>query len=163
MKKFGSIFVIIQTMGQKIKLNFPDVYFRLREQGGRDEIWDSIRCRWLVLTPEEWVRQHVIHYLSAYKQADPMLIQQEQGLKLHGMSRRADIVVYDRSASPRMIVECKAPHVKLTQEVLEQVVRYNLVLEVPYVLITNGMTHYCFAFDFDTKRYNALSVIPDLG
>ena len=146
-----------------MKLNLPETGLRIRTREGREEVWDAIRRRWLVLTPEEWVRQQMIGYLTGHKNADPLLIQQEQCLTLHGTSRRADIVVYDAQARPQLVVECKAPQVKLTREVLEQAVRYNLVLKVPYILITNGLTHYCFRYDASENRFAALDEVPDLG
>ena len=150
-------------MSQKIKLNLPETLCRTRNRENREEIWDTIRGKWLVLTPEEWVRQQVIGYLTGYRGADPMLIRQEQCLTLHGTSRRADIVVYDEQAKPQMVVECKAPQVKLTAEALEQAVRYNMVLKVPYILITNGLSHYCFRYDEAGNRFEALGAIPHFG
>lgn len=143
----------------RVPLNLPETPFRVRVRAGREEIWDGIRGRWLVLTPEEWVRRQTIGYLVSHRGVDPMLIRQEQPLTLYGTSRRADIVVYDARACPRLIVECKAPHIKLTQEVLEQVLRYNLTLNVPCILITNGLTHYCFRHDEAEKRLESLSDI----
>jgi len=147
-------------MGQKTKLNLPESFSRTRIQEGREEIWDDIRKKWLALTPEEWVRQQMIGYLVRYRGAQPMLIRQEQCLTLHGTSRRADIVIYDNSACPQMVVECKAPQVKLTKEVLEQVIRYNIVLKVPYILITNGLSHYCFRYDEANNQFEKLGEIP---
>jgi len=147
-------------MKDRIKLNLPECNVRIREQRGKEEVWDPIRKKWLVLTPEEWVRQHVIGYLTGDRGMDPMLIKLEQGLTLYNTARRADIVVYDRSAAPRMVVECKAPHIKLTRDVVEQAVRYNLVLEVPYIVITNGLAHYCFRYDAAENRLTALAEIP---
>ena len=148
-------------MSHKIKLNFPDSPARTRERDGKEEIWDAIRGKWLILTPEEWVRQQAIGFLIGHKGADPMLVRQEQCLTLHGTSRRADIVVYDNSALPQMVVECKAPQVGLTREVLEQAIRYNMVLRVPYILITNGLAHYCFRFNETENQFEALNEIPD--
>ena len=148
-------------MNHKIKLNLPESSVKTRIREGKEEIWDAIRGKWLVLTPEEWVRQQTIGYLSGYKGVDPMLVRQEQCLTLHGTSRRADIVVYNASAQPQMVVECKAPQVKLTREVLEQAIRYNMVLQVSYILITNGLSHYCFQYNETAKRFEALDGIPD--
>ncbi len=125
----------------RTRLNLPPTPCRIRLQGDREEVWDAIRGRWLVLTPEEWVRRQVIGYLTAHRGVDPLLIRQEQPLTLHGTSRRADIVVYDAAARPLLLVECKAPHIPLTREVLDQVLRYNLTLKIPNVLITNGLEH----------------------
>ncbi len=146
-------------MSNRTPLNLPQTPCRTRLREGREEIWDDIRKRWLVLTPEEWVRQQMIGYLTMHRGADPMLIRQEQPLTLHGTARRADIVLYDAGARPRLIVECKAPQVKLTQQVLEQAVRYNFTLCVPYILITNGLSHYCFRYDEAENRFEALPEI----
>ena len=133
-------------MSNRTPLNLPETPYRTRVRDGREEIWDDIRKRWLVLTPEEWVRQQMIGYLTMHRGVDPLLIRQEQSLTLHGTARRADIVLYDAQARPRLIVECKAPHIKLTREVLEQVLRYNLTLKIPYILITNGLEHRHFRY-----------------
>ena len=148
-------------MSHKSKLNLPEYPSRTRIREDREEIWDAIRHKWLVLTPEEWVRQQMIGYLTGHRGVDPMLLRQEQCLVLHGTSRRADIVVYNASAQPLMVVECKAPQVRLTREVLEQAVRYNMVLRVPYILITNGLSHYCFRYDAERNRFEALEEVPD--
>jgi hypothetical protein len=144
-------------------LNLPESLSRIRIRDGRREIWDAIRKRWLILTPEEWVRQQMIGYLVGCKGVDPLWIRQEHRLTLHGTSRRADIVIYDVQASPRMIVECKAPQVGLTRQVLEQAVRYNLVMRVPYILITNGLEHYCYRYDAEGNRLDTLDEIPDFS
>ena len=128
---------------------------------GRTEVWDTIRGRWLVMTPEEAVRQQVIAYLIEVKQVPPGLIRQEQPLSLNDTARRADVVAYDHTGKPRMVVECKAPSVPVTRETLEQAVRYNCVLQVPYIWITNGETNHCFRYHAEENRYESLREIPD--
>ncbi|MDR0955345.1 MAG: type I restriction enzyme HsdR N-terminal domain-containing protein [Rikenellaceae bacterium] len=150
-------------MTAKTPLRLPETSCRTRIREGREEIWDAIRGKWLALTPEEWVRQQTIGYLIAHRGVDPLLVRQEQSLTLNGTARRADIVVYDGQARPQMVVECKAPQVKLTRETLEQAVRYNLVLRVPYILITNGLSLYCFHFDETQNSLTPLSEIPEFG
>lgn len=150
-------------MSYNIKLNLPKFDIRLRQVSGKTEVWDSIRKQWLVLTPEEWVRQNFIRYLTDYKNVDPMLIRQELGLKLHDTDRRADIVVYGRDAQPRMLVECKSPHIKISGSTLEQAARYNMTLRLPYLALTNGITHFCFKYDTAQGRLESLKEIPDFS
>lgn len=144
----------------RIPLNFPLTPCKTRLRGEREEVWDDIRKKWLVLTPEEWVRRQAIGYLVSRRGVAPQLIRQEEPLSLHGTARRADIVVYDPQARPRLMVECKAPQVKLTRQVLEQAARYNLVLKIPYILITNGLEHYCYRWDEAGNRLLAMDGIP---
>lgn len=120
-------------------LNLPSADLRLRKQQQRTQIYDAFRKRWVVLTPEEWVRQHFLHYLHFQLKYPANLIAVEKSLTLNGLSKRADIVVYDRKLQPWMLVECKKMDVKLDQSVFDQAARYNLVMNVPYLLITNGM------------------------
>jgi hypothetical protein len=123
-------------------LNFPTYSFQLREGGGSRQIYDVFRRKWLVLTPEEWVRQHAAMYLidSGYPRG---LMALEKSLVLNGMQRRADIIVYDRAGAPFLLVECKSTDVKISQKTIDQAARYNLTLKVPYLFITNGLNHYC--------------------
>ena len=118
-------------------LNLPPCSLTLRE----DEVLDIVRKRYVALTPEEWVRQHVVHALH-YALGYPLeLLQVEGAITLNGMTRRCDIVVYNKEVHPLMIVECKQPEVPLSQKVLDQASRYNLVLQVPYLYLTNGLQH----------------------
>lgn len=123
-------------------LNFPTYNFRLREDGSTQQIYDVFRRKWLVLTPEEWVRQHAAMYLIDLGYPSGLMAL-EKSLVLNGMQRRADIIVYDRNGSPFLLVECKSADVKISQPTVDQAARYNLTLKVPYVFITNGLTHYC--------------------
>ena len=132
---------------------------RLREHDGRREVFDIVRNRFVALTPEEWVRQHAIHYLH-YELGYPLeLMQVEGAITLNGMTRRCDIVVYDALVRPYIIVECKNERVALSQKVLDQACRYNLVLQVPYLWLTNGRQQVCCKVDFDGKR---VDVVPNL-
>lgn len=143
-------------------LNLPKAELRLRMNGNRPEVWDGLRKKWLVLTPEEWVRQHFIRFLTFDRGTDPYRIVQEHGLDIHGFKRRADIVVYSRQAEPLLIVECKAPHITVTQDVFDQVAQYNIQLGVPYLVVTNGMEHYCSEIDHENKTYRFIPEIPVL-
>jgi len=120
-------------------LNFPSAEFRLRKAEQRTQIYDAFRKRWVVLTPEEWVRQHILHFLKEHLQYPANLLAVEKSLRLNGLSKRADIVVYSRSMDPWMLIECKKPEVKLNQAVFDQAARYNLVMNVPFLVISNGM------------------------
>lgn len=123
------------------QLNLPPCDLKVRESEGRVEVLDVVRKRYVALTPEEWVRQHVVHTLIHTMNYPMELMQVEGTIKLNELTRRCDIVVYGRQMVPKMIVECKMPQVALTQKVLDQACRYNTVLKVPYLYITNGLQH----------------------
>ena len=114
----------------------------------------------MALTPEEWVRQNFIRYLIHEKQFPASLIAIEMALKYNRMQKRGDVVVYDKSGKPLLIVECKAPNVKITQNAFDQVARYNMALKVKYLVVTNGLTHYCCSMDYPRKSYEFLDGIP---
>jgi len=143
------------------KLNLPEYSFRLRKNAAaKTEIFDSIRKRFYILTPEEWVRQNFINYLIHIKNFPASLMAIEKGLKLNGMHKRTDIVQYNKSGNPILIVECKAPDIKLNQDTFDQAARYNLTLQVDYLIITNGMEHYACKMDYEKKRIQFLTDIP---
>ncbi len=125
------------------ELNLPPFDYKVQKQQGQLFIYDIIRKRYVVLTPEEWVRQHMIHYLVGCKSYSPALIAVERKIDLYGLKRRFDIVCYDRETNPYLIIECKAPTVALSQIVFDQVFGYNLVLAARYVAVTNGIDHHC--------------------
>jgi hypothetical protein len=124
-------------------------------------VWDGIRGRWLLLTPEEEVRQRAVAYLVGVKGVPPLLIRQEHPINLNDTARRADIVVCDPAGRSRMVVECKAPSIPLTCRTLEQAVRYNLKLRSPYIWITNGKTNHCFRYHAEEQRFEILNEIPE--
>lgn len=130
-----------------VELSFPPFDYKVKKQSGSLLIFDCIRKKYVVLTPEEWVRQHVIHYLLKAKEVPASLIAVEREIALYGLRRRFDVVVFDRQAKPWLLVECKAPTVMLTRQVFDQAFRYNLTLEAPYVAITNGIKHFCGEID----------------
>lgn len=140
-----------------LNLTLPPFEYKLGKQNGMPVIFDVIRRKYVALTPEEWVRQHVIHYLIENKRYPRTWIAVEKEIDLYGQKRRFDIVCYDKKSEPYLIVECKAPTVALSQSVFDQVFRYNLVLSAPYVAITNGVTHYCGRRNED----GAFSFLPD--
>lgn len=145
------------------QLNFPYPPERLRVVDGVQQIFDVIRRKWLILTPEEWVRQHLIQYLILEKNCPVGLISVEKGLEFNGMKRRYDLVVFSRNALPVLLAECKAPEIPITQDVFDQAARYNMVMHVPFLMITNGLKHYCCHIDLEKKSYSFLQEIPDFG
>ena len=144
-------------MSRKTMAPTPNI--NIREHDGRREVFDIVRNRYVALTPEEWVRQTFIHYLHTSLGYPLELIQVEGAIALNGMTRRCDIVVYDSEVKPLIIVECKKETVPLTQKVIDQACRYNLVLQVPYLCITNGRQQLSCSVDFDSK---CLICIPEL-
>ena len=145
------------------KLNFPAIRLRARRRGDGVEVWDSLRGIYLVLTPEEWVRQHLIRLLVERGGVPPGNVSQEYPVALSGTAQRADVVVTGRDGRPCLLAECKAPDVPLGREVFAQAVRYNSVVAAPYVLITNGLLHCCSSLDRSTGRYAVVEGLPDLS
>ncbi len=142
-------------------LNLPTYHFSFKEENKKTKIFDAIRKKFLVLTPEEWVRQNVVRFLVEEKGFPPNLIVIEMGLKLNGLQKRADIIVYSKLGKPVLLVECKAPHVKIDQKVFDQIGRYNITFKLPYLLVTNGMEHFCAQIDFNSKDFSFLQEIPE--
>lgn len=141
-------------------LNLPDHGVKTKQAADGTRIFDPIRRVWLALTPEEWVRQHVLNHLSHDLGCPVALVSVEHRLVLNGMERRADLVVHDRQGRPVLLVECKAPKVGLNQRTFEQIARYNSVLGVPYLLITNGLVHYCCRVGQADGRIEFLPTVP---
>ncbi len=143
-------------------LNLPKFDFQTRENiRGRIEIFDSIRKKYIVLTPEEWVRQNFIKYLIEYKQFPASLMSVEKALKVNNLNKRTDIVQYNKNGEPIVIVECKAPHIKIDEDTFAQAAMYNLKMQVNYLIITNGMTHFCCKIDNKTHHLEYLKNIPN--
>ena len=142
-------------------LNLPTFDKKIIQKEDRFSIFDVIRRQYVALTPEEWGRQHFVHYLINHKGYPQSLMGNEVQLKLNGMSRRCDTVVYDRTLRPRVIVEYKAPTVNITQQVFEQICRYNMVLQVDYLIVSNGLVHYCCKVDHATRTHTFLKEIPE--
>lgn len=143
-----------------MKLNLPEYEFRIREQDSRQQIFDTIRKKFVALTPEEWVRQNFIHYLVVEKDYPESLIAVEKGLHVAKRSKRTDIVIYNRNGTPLIIVECKAPEIKITPETFDQIVRYNMTLQANYLVVTNGLEHFCCQLSYDDHSYSFLKDIP---
>lgn len=141
-------------------LNFPACNFRINTQNGDRYIYDVIRNKPILLTPEEWVRQHVIHYLLYNLNYPKGLIKVESGVVYNGRNKRSDIVVYTNLATPDILIECKAPSVKIGQSTLEQVAMYNRTLNASIIVLTNGLTHYTFKLGEKGELVN-LEKIPE--
>lgn len=143
-----------------LELNLPPFDEKIVRKGDKCQIFDVVRRRYVALTPEEWVRQHFVHYLADDRGCPLALMNNEVQLRLNGMSRRCDTVVFDRQAVPRLIVEYKAPSVEITQRVFDQICRYNIVLHVDWLIVSNGLTHYCCRMDYDNDTYRFVEQIP---
>lgn len=132
-----------------------------RDEKKRIAVLDPIRKKWLVLLPEEGVRQLLLLYLMETKLYPKGKIAVEKGLVVNQLSKRCDLLIYDRQTTPWMLIECKAPNVKITQEVFEQIARYNMPLQVKYLLVTNGITTYCCELNYSSQSFTFLEEIPD--
>lgn len=143
------------------KLNLPGAGLKIRSSDGREEVFDVVRKKYVKLTAEEWVRQHFLHFLISQKKVPLSLIVVETSIKYNNLSKRCDIVVYNRRGKPALIVECKAPGVEISEGVFHQVAMYNMTLKVPYIAVTNGIEHYSCRIDFEKGSYRFLKDIPD--
>jgi len=143
-----------------IKIEYPPYQPKIKTEGGKEFIFDEFRKRWVLLTPEEWVRQNFLQYLTQIKKYPASLIAIEKEIKLGDLKKRFDVVVYDKNSKPWMIVECKEMNVQLNKSTLDQVLRYNISLDVPYLVITNGTN--CMALHLDGNNMNAIDSLPDL-
>ena len=142
------------------QLNLPPYTHKTKEIEGKIYIFDNIRKKYLLLTPEEWVRQHFVHLLIKGYGYAKSLIRLEGGLSYNKLQKRSDIVVFDQEGKPFLLVECKAPDVPINQKVIEQASRYNLTLRCPYVAITNGLNTFCFEIDFENEKSMQMKTLP---
>ncbi len=142
-------------------LNFPKIELKSKVVNDSTQIFDIVRKDYFVLTPEEWVRQHVIHYLINYKKYPIGLMQVEKMVKYNNLNTRADIVINDRSLDPVILVECKAPTVSIRKNVFDQIAKYNFNLRAKYLFVTNGLKHYCCKIDYTTNEAQYLDDIPE--
>ncbi len=144
-----------------IRLNLPEYQFKMeRRDDAKWYIFDEIRKKKVVLTPEEWVRQNFIQFMNKEHQVPLSMMVLEKDLELNGKKKRADILVYNKEGKPFAIVECKASHVAISQDVFDQVARYNLVLKVPYLIVTNGLEHFYSSIDFEKDSFSFLKYFP---
>ena len=144
-----------------VQLNLPPYQIRVKETGCRKQIFDILRRKYVALTPEEWVRQHFIHYLIEHKNYPASLLANEVPLQIGEKRMRADSVLYDNQLHPRIIIEYKAPNITLTQKVFDQITVYNLLLHVDYLIVSNGMTTYICKMDYEKQTYKFLEAIPN--
>ena len=142
-------------------LNFPTYSFRLKNSENNTHIFDVIRKKFVVLQPEEWVRQHCIQYLLQEKNYPISLINVEKVVLISGLKKRYDIVVFNPDGSITLVVECKAPKVNISQSSFDQIARYNLTLKAPYLMVTNGLNHYFCTMNHDLRNYEFLETLPN--
>ena len=141
-------------------LNLPKTDLKIVKKNERRTIFDLFRRKYVTLTPEEWVRQHFVHFLVEHKGYPASIIANEVALELNGTKKRCDTVIYDNEAQPLMIIEYKASSVEITQEVFNQISRYNIKLRVKWLIVSNGLQHYCCRVDYDGMHYCFVPDIP---
>ena len=143
------------------QLHFPNYNFRFKNNENKVSIFDEIRKKFIILTPEEWVRQHVVQFLMLEKKYPKSLINVEKVLKINDLRKRYDVVVFNPDGSMHILVECKAPEIKISQNTFDQIARYNLTLKATYLMVTNGLNHYFCQMDFENEKYHFLQDLPE--
>ena len=143
------------------KLNFPTYSFRFKNSENKVSIFDEIRKKFILLTPEEWVRQHVVQFLLQDKKYPKSYINVEKLIKINDLSKRYDVVVFQPNGEIFLLIECKAPEVPISQQTFDQIARYNLVLKAKYLMVTNGLNHYFCQMDFENEKYVFLKELPE--
>jgi type I site-specific restriction endonuclease len=141
-------------------LHFPSYQFRFKNSENKVAIFDEIRKKFIILTPEEWVRQHVVHYLISDKKFPKSWINVEKRIQLNGLTKRYDVVVFNTDGSIFLLVECKAPEIKISQHTFDQIARYNRALKADYLMVTNGLEHYFCQMDYENEKYHFLQDLP---
>ncbi|TKB98705.1 type I restriction enzyme HsdR N-terminal domain-containing protein [Pedobacter cryophilus] len=147
-------------MFKPVALNLPPYPFKLTQQNEVTYIFDELRKKRLVLTPEEWVRQHFIQFLILQKKYPKTLIKLEGGLKLNQLQKRTDILIFNQLGKADVLVECKATNVKIDQKVFDQIARYNMIHQVHYLVVTNGLQHYYCKMDYEQQSYSFMEELP---
>ena len=142
------------------KLNFPQYSFRFKNNENKLSIFDDIRKKFVILQPEEWVRQHCVHFLLNDKNYPKSYVNVEKQLTINQLTKRYDIVVFNTDGSIHLVVECKAPTVSINQSAFDQIARYNLTLNATYLMVSNGINHYYCQMDYEHKRYQFLEDLP---
>ena len=142
-------------------LNFPSYNFRFKNSENKVSIFDDIRKKFIILTPEEWVRQHTVQFLLQQKNYPKSYLNVEKLIKLNDINKRYDIVVFHPNGELFLLIECKAPEVKISQDTFDQIARYNLKLKAQYLMVTNGLNHYFCQMDFENEQYVFLEELPD--
>ncbi len=143
------------------KLNFPVYSYRFKNSENKVSIFDEIRKKFILLTPEEWVRQHVVQFLLQDKKYPKSYINVEKLIKINDLSKRYDCVVFQPNGEIFLLIECKAPEVPISQQTFDQIARYNLVLKAKYLMVTNGLNHYFCQMDFENEKYVFLKELPE--
>ena len=143
------------------QLQFPSYSFRFKNSENKVAIFDEIRKKFIIITPEEWVRQHVVQFLLRDKKYPKSHINVEKLLKINDLNKRYDIVVYNPDGSIFILVECKAPEIKISQHTFDQIARYNMTLNAEYLMVTNGLNHYFCKMDYEKEKYDFLPELPD--
>ncbi len=144
-------------------LNLPAYEYKLKHSAGNSFIFDPVRKKFVLLTPEEWVRQHFLHYLTEHLAYPRSLISIERGLQYNRLQKRTDLRVYASTGEPLVLIECKAVSVAISAATVKQAVVYNQTIRAPYIMLTNGQEHYCWKVDFATASYEVLNEIPAFG
>ena len=142
------------------RLNLPQYEIKITRQQGKPFILDTLRRRYVSLTPEEWVRQHFVHFLTGHKGYPPSLLANEVELRIGDKRLRCDSVLYNTAAQTVMLIEYKAPTVALSQKVFDQITAYNMLMHVDYLIVSNGLQHYCCRMDYENHTYTFLRDIP---
>ena len=142
-------------------LNLPTYNFKLKNSQNKTLIFDKLRKKYVVLTPEEWVRQHFVHFLIDQKKYPETLIAIEKQLTINNLKKRTDILIFNSDGKPEVVIECKAPSIKISQKTFDQIARYNLQLKADFLIVTNGLTHFYCKMDFKNKTYMFLKNLPD--
>ncbi|PRZ19826.1 type I restriction enzyme HsdR N-terminal domain-containing protein [Flavobacterium granuli] len=145
------------------KLNFQLYNFRFKNSENKVSIFDEIRKKFIILTPEEWVRQHVVQFLMEEKKYPKSLINVEKVLKVNGLKKRYDVVVFKPDGSIFVLIECKAPEIKIAQATFDQIARYNMTLNAQFLMVTNGLNHYFCQMDYENEKYEFLRELPDFS
>ena len=157
------MYSLIRTFARMTEqqLNLPAYDVRISERDGRQTIFDFLRRKYVALTPEEWVRQHFVHFLVGQKGYPKGLLANEIELHIGDKRLRCDTVLYNKEMRPLMIIEYKAPHIQIQQKTFDQIVVYNLLLHADYLVVSNGLQHYCCQMDYENRSYRFLTEIPD--
>ena len=143
------------------QLQFPSYSFRFKNSENKVAIFDEIRKKFIIVTPEEWVRQHVVQFLLQDKKYPKSHINVEKLLKINGLNKRYDVVVYKPDGNITILIECKAPGVKISQSTFDQIARYNMTLNADYLMVTNGLNHYFCKMDYQNEKYDFLTDLPE--
>lgn len=145
------------------ELNLPKYNFTYLKETNKIKIFDIIRKKYVILTPEEWVRQNIVHYIIKAKNFPKSLLSVERTIKINDRFKRYDIVLFNNNGDVDMLIECKSPLININKTVLEQALKYNYILNVPFLLITNGMKHFCIKINYQNNSYEYLNKIPSFN